>query len=170
MQETEQKRIFEEWMGTHTALFFKVVRAYAFNTHDQEDLFQEIAFQVWNSIPDFRRESSATTWIYRVALYSGIAWSRKERRHRDRKHSLALSEHSPAIAPEEEDPRVSWLYEQIAGFDPIDRSLILLQLDGLSYREISETLGISENNVGVKINRIKKALANKSPGRIDDGL
>ena len=62
----------------------------------------------------------------------------------------------------EQDSRLEWLYEQIAGLNAIDRSLTLLLLEGYSYREMSSILGISENNVGVKINRIKKYFAQKS--------
>ena len=82
MKPNEQKRIFEEWLTQHRGLLFKVVRAYAFKPHDQDDLFQEITTQVWNSVPNYRGDSAVTTWIYRVALYSAMAWSRKERRHR----------------------------------------------------------------------------------------
>ena len=78
MEESEQKRIFDDWIGTFKGLLFRVVHAYAFTRHDREDLFQEIATQVWNSIPRFRGDSAATTWLYRVALNSALAWSRKE--------------------------------------------------------------------------------------------
>ena len=72
MKSTEQQRIFEEWLGLHSGLLFKVVRAYAFNSHDQDDLFQEITAQLWNSVPGYRGDSALPTWIYRVALYSAI--------------------------------------------------------------------------------------------------
>jgi RNA polymerase sigma-70 factor (ECF subfamily) len=84
MEVSQESRIFDEWLSRHKALLFKVVHAYAFTSHDREDLFQEIATQVWNSIPGFRAESAVTTWLYRVALNSALAWSRKERKHRDR--------------------------------------------------------------------------------------
>ena len=169
MHEPEQQRIFDEWFSTHQGLLIKVVRAYAASAHDREDLLQEIAFQVWNSIPAFRHDSAVTTWIYRVALYCGIAWSRKEGRLRERRRPL-VPEHSPILQPIEADPRVDWLYEQIARLDPVDRSLILLLLDGFSYREMAATLGISESHVGVKINRIKKTLAGRTKARSLDGL
>ena len=88
MGQTEQQRVFDGWLRNHQGLFFKVVRAYAFTPQDQEDLFQEIAAQVWRSIPGFRGDAAATTWIYRVALNAAIAWTQKERRHRDGKQSL----------------------------------------------------------------------------------
>jgi RNA polymerase sigma-70 factor (ECF subfamily) len=60
------------------------------------------------------------------------------------------------------DPRVEWLYQQIAQLKDVDRSVALLLLDGFSYKEIAAITGLTESNVGVKINRIKSALAGKS--------
>jgi RNA polymerase sigma-70 factor, ECF subfamily len=88
MNSGQQQHIFEDWLATHRGLFFKIVRAYAFTHHDQEDLFQVIATQVWNSVPSYRGESKTSTWIYRVALFAAISWSKKERRHRDRHQDL----------------------------------------------------------------------------------
>ncbi len=158
MEEREQKRIFEEWLARHKGVLFKVVHAYGFTPHDRDDLFQEITAQVWNSVPRFRGESNVTTWLYRVALNSALAWSRKERRHRDRTESLETNEPALRETARAKDPRLGWLYEQIARLDHVDRSLTLLMLDGLSYREMADTLGISESHVGVKINRIKNHL------------
>ena len=155
MDEHEQQQTFDEWLARHRGLIFKVVRAYAFTPHDQDDLFQEIITPVWNSIPQFRGSSAVTTWLYRVALNTALAWMRRERRNRDRTQALDGSElvlETPTRAP---SPRLDWLYEQIARLDHVDRSLTLLLLDGLSYREMAETLGITESNVGVKLNRIK---------------
>jgi orotate phosphoribosyltransferase len=80
MEVSDQSRIFDIWLSRHKGLVFKVVYAYAFTSHDREDLFQEIATQIWNSIARFREESRETTWLYRVALNTALAWSRKERR------------------------------------------------------------------------------------------
>ena len=158
MEVSEQSRIFDEWLSRHKGLLFKVVHAYGFTSHDRDDLFQEIATQVWNSIPRFRGESAVTTWLYRVALNSALAWSRKERKHRDRMQALEGLELVLRETPRVEDRRLGWLYEQIAQLDHVDRSLTLLLLDDYSYREMAETLGISESYVGVKINRIKTHL------------
>ncbi|MBV7339410.1 sigma-70 family RNA polymerase sigma factor [Chloroflexi bacterium TSY] len=80
MHEHEQKQIFDDWLNKHKGILFKIVRAYAFNAHDQDDLFQEIALQLWRSIPEFRGEAKASTWIYRVALYAASAWTRREKK------------------------------------------------------------------------------------------
>jgi RNA polymerase sigma-70 factor (ECF subfamily) len=162
MRFAEHKAVFDSWLSLHKGVLFKVVRAYAFTRHDQEDLFQELATQVWLSVPGFQGKSAVSTWIYRVALNTAISWSRKELRHRDKKDSLDGAEAAlePGIAGV--DPRLEWLYEQIAQLGEIERSLALLLLDGFSYREMADALGISETNVGVRIHRIKAHLTNES--------
>ncbi len=158
MEQQDQQRTFDDWLSRHKGVLFKVVHAYAFTSHDRDDLFQEIITQVWNSIPRFRGEAAVTTWLYRIALNCALAWSRKERKHRDRTESIETNEQALRETGRSQDPRLGWLYEQIARLDHVDRSLTLLLLDGLSYHEMAETLGISENYVGVKINRIKSYL------------
>jgi len=157
----EQKQIFEGWLDQYKALAFKVVKAYALSPMDQNDLFQEITIQLWHSIPTFRQESSVSTWIYRIALNTAIKWVRREQ-----KHSLAEPLENVEFVLNDSgvkvDERLEWLYEEIHQLDEIDRSLILLLLDGFSYKEMSGILGITESNVGVKINRIKKHLITKS--------
>jgi RNA polymerase sigma-70 factor (ECF subfamily) len=159
--ETEQQHIFETWLSQHKALIFKVVRAYAFTGMDRDDLFQEISFQVWRSVPSFRKESSAVTWIYRVALNTAMRWIRKERKHQHQ-GSIDHAEHLLQENTVARDERLTWLYEQIHQLEPVDRSLSLLMLDGFSYKEMANIIGITESNVGVKINRIKKQLIVRS--------
>ena len=165
MHTSEQKQVFDSWLADHKGLFFKVVRAYAFTPHDQDDLFQEICVQIWQSIPDFRGEAKASTWIYRVALYTAMAWSRGEKKHHKQTQPLASVEHTLLANERAQDGRLDWLYEQIGQLNTVDRSLCLLMLDGYSYNEMAELIGISASNVGVKIHRIKLQLthaANKN--------
>lgn len=164
MEETKQQQIFDTWLSQHRGLIFKVVHAYAFSAHDRDDLFQEIVTQVWNSIPRFRAESGVTTWLYRVALNSSLAWTRRERKHRNRTQTLDGTEPALIEPARKRNPRLDWLHEEIAQMDHIDRSVTLLLLDGFSYREMAEVLGISENNIGVKLNRLKARLIEKSKG------
>ncbi len=163
MHGIERDRIFGEWLAVHKGILFKVVRAYAFEHADREDLFQEIVIQVWRSVDSFRGDSSVPTWIYRVALNTAIAWTRKERRRQQGKQPFEVVEGLLTTASSDgPDPRVEWLYHQIAQFKDVDRSVALLLLDGFSYKEIAAIVGLTESNVGVKINRIKPALVGKS--------
>jgi RNA polymerase sigma-70 factor (ECF subfamily) len=168
MHDTERDRIFGEWLADHKGILFKVVHAYAFEHADREDLFQEVAVQVWRSVDAFRGESSVPTWIYRVALNTAIAWTRKEGRHQRGKEPLEGSESLLTTeSSAKPDPRVEWLYHQIAQLKDIDRSVALLLLDGFSYKEIAGITGLTESNVGVKISRIKSALAGKRMGETE---
>jgi RNA polymerase sigma-70 factor (ECF subfamily) len=162
MRPTQQKAVFDSWLAAYKGVLFKVVRAYASRRQDQEDLFQEIATQVWISIPNFAGNSAPTTWIYRVALNTAISWSRKEIRRRE--GTNAFENATPALEPigVAVDPRLDWLYEQIAQLNEIDRSLTLLLLEGFSYKEMADALGMSEANVGVRIHRIKAHLTSES--------
>ena len=167
MTEKDQLDILEEWLKLHKGLLFKIVRAYTITDHD--DLFQEIIIQVWRSIPSFRHKSSVTTWLYRIALNTAIRWTKKEKKYAgaetlDNVQHL-LRENSIQI-----DERLSWLYDEIYKLDEIDRSVTLLLLEGFSYKEMSAILGISESNVGVKINRIKKQLIVKSKNYDHHGI
>ena len=161
MHDTERDRIFNEWLAAHQGILFKVVHAYAFEHADRQDLFQEIVLQVWRSVDAFRGDSSVPTWMYRVALNTAIAWTRREDRHQRGKQPLAVVEGLQMTVSASPDPRVEWLYHQIAQLKDVDRSVALLLLDGFSYKEIAAIVGITESNVGVKINRIKSALAGK---------
>ena len=169
MRETKQQHIFETWLAQYKALIFKVVRAYAFSAADQDDLFQEITIQVWHSIPNFRQESSAPTWLYRISLNPAIKWVRKERKH-PQPETLDNMEHVLQESRMPMDERLAWLYEEIYKLDEIDRSVTLLMLDNFSYKEMADILGISESNVGVKINRIKKQLISKSKKKDHHGI
>ena len=170
MERSRQQATFDDWLRVHERLLLRIVRAYAFTAHDRDDLLQMVALELWNSIPRFRGESKVTTWIYRVALRSALSWSQRERAHRDGRQELTDVPELLAPTREEPDPRLEWVYARIAQLEPVDRSLILLHLDGLSYREIADTLGISEGLVGVKLSRIKRAMTSTLPERSSHGL
>ena len=161
MSEKEQSDIFQGWFDLHKGLIFKIVKSYADTALDQEDLFQDIAIQVWRSIPSFRNESAASTWIYRVALNTAMTWIRHEKK-RNRSERIEMAQHVLDDNTSVVDDRLAWLYKEIHQLDKVDRSIALLLLDELSYKEIATILGITESNVAVKIHRIKKQLIAKS--------
>jgi RNA polymerase sigma-70 factor, ECF subfamily len=153
---------FRQWLSEHTGLLVKVVRSFAEAPADQDDLFQEILLHVWQSMPNFRSDSKPTTWLYRVALNTALAWKRGEKRHRRRPGSLSISDVAAPSDTSAETQRnnriVDQLYTAIRALPAGKRALVVLYLDGFSYREIAEVIGISETNVGVSLNRIKKEL------------
>ena len=136
----------------------KICRVYAWSRPDQDDLYQEMLFQLWRALPNLREASHADTWLYRIALNTAISWTRKQDRHKRGKQPLEIADCLLTAPEAEADPRVEWLYRQIAQLKDVDRAVALLMLDGFAYKEITAIVGISESNVGVKINRIKAAL------------
>jgi RNA polymerase sigma-70 factor, ECF subfamily len=168
-----QEAIFRRWLDQHLGLMMKVVRGCAGASQDQEDLFQDVLVQVWSSIPAFRGEAKETTWIYRVAFNTALAWRRGERRRREGYETFlrlgdswqAQTSHADSL-PEKEI--VERLYAAIRQLPKVDASLALMHLDGLSYRDMGEVLGISENYIGVKLNRIRKQLAEQLKGPNDE--
>jgi RNA polymerase sigma-70 factor (ECF subfamily) len=165
----QHQQTFQTWLGQHRALMFKVLRAYAFTPMDRDDLFQEIIIQVWRSVPAFQEKSAVTTWIYRIALNTAIKWSRKERKHHNQEE-LDNVRHIVVESNVQVDDRLGWLYDEISRLNEIDRSVALLMLDDFSYKEIATVLGITDSNVGVKINRIKKHLIEKSKKYDNHGI
>ena len=162
-QPTDEKtaeEVLAEWLERYRRLIHHVVRLYSFDRARGEDLYQEIALALWRSIPSFEGRSDESTWIYRVALNTAIS---SARRHPDPSISQdSVDELAGADTHETLDrsSELEWLYGQIRTMSLIDRSLVLLYLDGNSYQEISAILGISESNVGAKLNRLKARLKN----------
>ena len=86
----KQENLFEQWIEEYKGVILKVVRANAADPEDQDDLFQEIAFQVWLSIPSFQERAKVSTWIYKVALNTTMVWNRAQKRHRHTRKPLYL--------------------------------------------------------------------------------
>ena len=154
--------LFKRWLEQHSGLVFKVARAFTPRDADRDDLVQEILLQLWRSLPRFEGKAKESTWIYRVALNTALAWHRNEHKRNAKQTPLPAVEELPQpddpIA-RERDELVAKLYAAIRRLPKVDAALVLLYLDDLSYREMAEVLGISESNVGVKLNRARKELA-----------
>jgi len=173
MTAPEQESIFRRWLEAHLGLILKVVRGCAAMPQDQDDLFQEVCLQVWQSIPAFRGEAKETTWIYRVAFNTALAWRRGERRRREGHETFVKFDVSPQLHPSHaealpQQEMIEQLYTAIRQLPKVEASLALMHLDGLSYSEMAEVLGISENYIGVKLNRIRKQLAEQLKGGGDE--
>lgn len=152
------------WLGEHGSSVMKVARAYTLTSEECQDLAQEILLQAWRSLPNFEGKATAVTWFYRVALHTAMNWHRKDRRRRLRQQPLLEIEALTTLDGDSAEQcqyrdTVEQLYNAIQKLPQTDAALVLLYLDELSYCEMAEVLGISESNVGVKLNRAKKVLS-----------
>ena len=140
-------------------IIHKVCRIYTSNQDAHNDLFQEIAIQLWKAYPKFRGESKLSTWMYRIGLNTAITLYRKSKRSivtQDFDSVLYKIESTSYDDTEEEQLKL--MYAAIHQLSDIDKALIFLYLEDVNYKEISETMGITEVNARVRMNRIKTRL------------
>ena len=158
----EQK--FLELVNENRNRILRVCRAYLWNSADQDDLYQEILFQIWRGLPGLKEKQFANTWVYRVAINTAISFVRKRASSSDRvvqfEHAdLTRTIESRQATEENTDDRVANLYNAIYKLNPLEKALVALFLEDLTYEQIAEATGISANNVGVMLHRAKRRLS-----------
>lgn len=156
MKQKPNKKAFSERIQKHQAIIHKITMVYANGRANREDLFQEICLQLWKSYPNFREESSFSTWMYRVALNTAISNVRKESKSPLYEQFRETDKMEDDRNDEKE--KVKLLYRAISKLNQIDKAIILLWLDEKNYEEIASIMGTSKNNVSVKLVRIKRKL------------
>ena len=139
-------------------IILKVCHVYCKAPADQEDLYQDILIQLWRSYPDFKGRSKLSTWMYRIAFNTAISRFRKQKKT---PISQPIADNHPTTENDGDQESIAHLYHAIEDLNKVEKAITLLYLEDLKYREIGEVLGLSETNVGYKINRIKKKLKQK---------
>tara|TARA_B100000902_G_scaffold396107_1_gene456269 strand:+ start:764 stop:1261 length:498 start_codon:yes stop_codon:yes gene_type:complete len=151
---------FVDLVDKNQNLIHKICRLYTNSEAEHKDLFQEITIQLWKAYPKFRGDSKFSTWMYRVGINTAITLYRKSKR---RIRSYNFDDVSYKI-PEDttynykEDQQLEAIYEAVKALNDVDKAIIFLYLEDRSYKEISNTIGITEVNARVKMNRIKNKL------------
>jgi len=161
--------LFKSWLEDYRGILYKVTRSFARTAAEAADLEQEMRLQLWISLGNFAGEAKPSTWIYRVCLNTAMTWRRTTKRREQRFDTVAdfSDVHSQTATPAEstsETEMLEKLYAAINAMPDIDRALVLLSLDGMSYREISAITGLAEGNVGVALMRARKRLTNQLKG------
>ena len=150
----DPEKEFIQLIGQHQGIVHKVCSLYMNKEQDKKDLFQEILLAAWKGFKNFRGDAKFTTWLYRVSLNTAITFYRKELRTIEttvlREQETLLS--YPAYQP---DDQLLAMHQAIAELSGIDKALVMLYLADYDYQEIGSIMGITANNVAVKINRLK---------------
>jgi RNA polymerase sigma factor (sigma-70 family) len=161
MQAAEQHLLFDRWLAEHAAVLHHVANGFAEGA-DRHDLMQELLLAVWRAVPAYRGGAQPSTFLYRVAHNTALTWKRSERNYRRKvdhfeAEVLRATQAEPAVLAREQ-AALTLLYAHIRRLPPVDRSLILLHLDGVNYAGMAEIHGLTETNVGVRLNRLKQRL------------
>jgi RNA polymerase sigma factor (sigma-70 family) len=155
----DEKKEFVQLLETHQNIVHKVCRLYTNSYDAHNDLFQEITIQLFKAYPKFRGDAKFSTWMYRIGLNTAITLYRKSKRRVNTQEFDAVEF---KISAEEYDDtteqQLKLMYQALQQLNDIDKALVFLYLEDKNYSEISETLGISEVNARVKMNRVKTKL------------
>lgn len=155
----ELEHNFVTELESNQNIVHKVCTLYTNDRDAHNDLFQEITIQLWKAYPKFRGDAKFSTWMYRVALNTAITLYRKSKKRVKTLHDdtiffkIKADEYDPT-----EEQQLTLMYKAVKQLNDIDKALVFLFLEDKNYSEISETLGISEVNARVKMNRIKNKL------------
>lgn len=153
---TQNEEEFTQLVRTYKSTVYTV--CYMFSSDDDEvnDLFQETLINLWKGFGHFRGESSPRTWVYRVALNTCLSYGRKKKREVDK---VPLNMDISLYDDDDTDTRqIQQLHERIGRLGLFDRAIVMLWLEGMSYEEIGQTVGLTPKNVSVKLVRIKEQL------------
>jgi len=139
----------------HKGIILKVVNLYADDLEDRKDLYQEIILQSFSAYARFQGNSKFSTWLYRISLNVALTFLNKSKKTTKIKETVI---NDISYQPPELSERADFLYRAIKQLAEIDRSIIMLHLDGFDNTEISEMMGLSKTNTNVKLHRIKQQL------------
>jgi RNA polymerase sigma-70 factor (ECF subfamily) len=157
---------FAALMKSEGAALTRLAASYARGTDDRDDLFQDIAVAIWQALPRFRGECSERTFLFRIAHNRGIAHVAR------RRPPMLESGEDLELRDERPNPEQSFSAEQqrqrlltaVLKLPMGYRQVVTLALEGMSYREIGDILGIAESNAGARLTRARQMLRRSLKG------
>lgn len=152
---------FIKIIKNYKGIIYKVINSYCSDTEEKKDLEQEIIIQLWKSFQSYNNKFKLSTWIYRISMNVSISFYRSNLNRKSRTTSIndsIFQEIESDNNTDEENEHRRLLHAFIQRLDEFNREILILYLDDYSYKEIAEMVGITESNVGTKINRIKKKM------------
>lgn len=142
----------------YAGIIIKICRAYTNSQSDFEDYYQEVCLQIWRSRTKFNNKCAWTTWIYKISINVCLTYLKKDKSSLLEFTSDQLPENEMEDCRHESEHTVRNLYAAIQQLSEIDRALILLYLEQQTNQDIADILGITSNNVAVRVLRIKQKL------------
>lgn len=165
MNTSDYNKSFTAMVGRHEKIIFSVCFFYATNDIPFDDLRQEVLISLFKGYRNYRQESSETTWVYKVCINTCLFSLRKLT---PKIKTISIDE-LPTISFQDDNnnewkEKLEWLYSVIAQLNPVEKALILMWLDELSYEEIASNMGIPRNTVASRLYRIKEKISSRKEG------
>lgn len=158
-------KIFIQNINQHLGIAHRIARIYFEKAEEREDIIQEMMYQLWKSYPTFDGHSKFSTWMYSVCLNTALTYQRKSRKNKE--INLSISHYQiPDNATGGNEETITLLMEAISNLSELNKAIVLLYLDNLSYDEIASIMGLSRSNVSVRLVRIKKELETRLKSKI----
>lgn len=154
----QHNKSFVNLIKEHEGIIFKVANLYTSNRENQQDLYQEIVYQIWKSFDSFKGNSKISTWMYRIALNTSIRQLNIEKRlpkNDELSKVLDLKMEQVDTILEE---RMKQMYDAIKTLNSVEKGIVFLYLEGKQYDEIAQITGFTASNIGTRISRIKVKL------------
>jgi RNA polymerase sigma-70 factor, ECF subfamily len=154
---------FKQIVADNSERIMRICRYYNPNREDQKDMYQEVLVNIWKSLDSFRGDSKISTWVYRIAVNTSLNFTGKSFRQmklmvdRDVNNLQVLADEDLSLKQQFETDFAS-LQQLLNQLSVIEKAMMSLVLEDLSMREIADIIGLTENNVRVKIHRIKEKL------------
>lgn len=160
MKTSDYNQSFTAMVGRHEKIIFSVCFFYASSEVPFDDIRQEVLISLYKGYRNFRQESSESTWVYRVCINTCLFSLRKL----TTKFKTISFDEIPEVQFQDENDneskeKLEWLYSLISKLNPMDKALILMWLDELSYEEIALNMGIPRNTVASRLHRIKDKIS-----------
>jgi len=152
------KEQFISEIQNNSGIIFKICRMYCDTKENQDDLFQDIILQAWHSYSSYKGLSKFSTWLYRIALNTAVTQLKKRNKQGIVAELNNEALNIPTHDTTETNERMQMLNMAIQKLSDVEKAIIILYMDEYSYKEMSEIIGISESNIGFKLNIIKSKL------------
>ena len=157
----DPEQLFIQIIEADKNRLFRICRTYADDMDGAKDLFQEVLINIWKSLPGFKQEANISTWVYRITVNVCLRareFSYKKEKHFVRLESVKIEPADETSSNKDEEENLVKLRAFIQQLNQPDKTIILLYLEDIAYKEIAAITGLSENHIAVKVKRIKSKL------------
>lgn len=153
---------FEQIVEENKGKIYRICKIYAVSPLEPQDLFQEVLYSIWKSMMTFKGNLNINTWIYRITFNVCLRSKQKLEKNNFKTVHLESIQFVPVDIPLDRTQQAKHkaLTSCISSLNETDKSIIILYLEELKYKEIAEITGMTENHIAVKMKRIKKTLLN----------